>query len=173
VVKENQKTLLGSLQALDFSQSENASTTDCEHGRIEERKIEVISRTPNMDLSFPYIEQIFRLQRIRMDLCGKILSEEVVYGITSASRKKHSPQDLLAGIRGHWAIENCEHYVRDVTFHEDRCRIRLAKSAQLFSIFRNLCLNVLRLLGFSNIAKGIRTFAYGPKALAIRVLGVT
>lgn len=173
MVKENQKNLLNSLKSIDFANANKCSSVDRDHGRIEERDLEVIARTSLHNLSFPYVEQIFRIHRKRFTLEGEILSEELVYGVTSRSSKKLPPEQLLAGIRGHWLIENCEHYVKDVTFQEDRCRIRLKRNAQMFSIFRNLSINVLRKLGFKNIAKGVRTFTYGPKSLAIRALGIT
>jgi Transposase DDE domain len=49
---------------------------------------------------------------------------EVVYGITSLSPERGTPEQLLALVRGHWQIENKLHWVRDVTFDEDRSQVR-------------------------------------------------
>jgi hypothetical protein len=53
-------------------------------------------------------------------------SEEVVYLITNLSPLQASPGRLLHLIRGHWKIEHGLHYVRDVTFQEDRSHINFA-----------------------------------------------
>jgi predicted transposase YbfD/YdcC len=44
----------------------------------------------------------------------------VVYGVTSLPPERATPARLLELVRGHWAIENKSHWVRDVTFDEDR-----------------------------------------------------
>ncbi len=53
------------------------------------------------------------------------LSYEVVFGVTSLTANQASPNRLIQMVRDHWHIENRLHYVRDVTFHEDVCVIRL------------------------------------------------
>lgn len=125
-----------------------------------------------MDMSFPYVQQIFKLDRTRSNLDGSNPSAETVFGITSASASRLNADQLLQGIRGHWCIENSDHYVKDVTLGEDACRVRHPGSAQILSVFRNLTLNVLRVLEFTNIAEGVRNFAFGPKTLALRTLGI-
>ena len=47
-------------------------------------------------------------------------------------------------VREHWGIENSLHWVLDVSFHEDACRIRKDKGAQTFSVLRHIALNLLR-----------------------------
>ena len=49
--------------------------------------------------------------------------------------------------RTHWAIENRLHYVRDVTFDEDRCRVRAG--ARALAAIRNLVLHLIRSRGMS------------------------
>ena len=45
---------------------------------------------------------------------------------------------------GHWGIENALHWVLDVSFNEDACRIRKDKRAQTFSVLRHIAVNLLR-----------------------------
>ena len=60
--------------------------------------------------------------------------------------------------RGHWEIENRLHWVRDVTFDEDRCRIRKANGAQIMACLRNMAISIFRLLKFKFVTKAIRYF---------------
>jgi hypothetical protein len=50
----------------------------------------------------------------------------VVYAVTSLTFAQASPARLADLLRGHWAIENGLHWVRDVTFAEDRSQVRTA-----------------------------------------------
>jgi len=47
--------------------------------------------------------------------------------------------------RSHWAIENRLHHVRDVTFNEDRCRVRAG--ARPLATLRNLAITLIRRSG--------------------------
>ena len=51
---------------------------------------------------------------------------------------------LLNAIRTHWSIENSCHWVLDVAFDEDRCRIRKENGSQNFAILRRIALNLLK-----------------------------
>lgn len=63
---------------------------------------------------------------------------------------------MLELSRGHWAIENRLHWVRDVTFDEDRCRIRKGAGAQVMASLRNLAISLLRMAGARYIAPALR-----------------
>jgi len=78
---------------------------------------------------------------------------------------------LLDVARGHWGIENRSHYVRDVTFDEDRSKVRTKSDPRMMSTLRNLAIRVLRFLGYSNIAKATRQMMFKPH-LALKLIGV-
>ena len=78
-----------------------------------------------------------------------------MHGITSLTAWQANPADLLAGNRGHWGIENREHYVRDRTFDEDRSQVRTGSSPQFLATARNIAISLLRLAGCLNIAAGL------------------
>lgn len=84
---------------------------------------------------------------------------EIAYGLSSLSADRATPERLLELNRGHWEIENRVHYVRDVSFDEDRSRIRASTGARLMASIRNLVISIFRLLGFRYIPDGIRYFA--------------
>ena len=47
-------------------------------------------------------------------------------------------------VRQHWGIENSLHWVLDVSFREDDCRIRQDAGAQTMSVLRHIALNLIR-----------------------------
>ena len=61
-----------------------------------------------------------------------------------------SAEDFCKAIRGHWGIENRNHYVRDVTMNEDKSRIR--DNPNIFSMLKSFAINILRINEVSNIA---------------------
>ena len=52
-------------------------------------------------------------------------------------------QKLGESVRSHWGIENYLHWVLDVGFREDDCRIRKDNAPQNFAIIRHISLNLL------------------------------
>ena len=55
-----------------------------------------------------------------------------------------SAADFAALLRQHWHIENKLHWSLDVTFNEDRCRIRKDHAPENMAALRRLALNLLR-----------------------------
>lgn len=107
-------------------------------------------------LDFPYSQQVFRIERTTTKLDGTPMRHEVVFGITSLSATKATPSRLLALNRGHWGIENRLHWVRDVTFDEDRSQVRKGAGAQAMAALRNLAIGLLRRARATNIAAALR-----------------
>ena len=88
--------------------------------------------------------------------------------LPSLSRRKASSERLLTLSRGHWGIENRTHWVRDVTFDEDRCQIRTGSAPQVMAALRNMTISLLRLARKPNIAAALRRNAAHPdEALAL------
>lgn len=107
-----------------------------EHRRLETRTD--LSLIPD----WPGLAQVARVTRSRT--CGAETTEEVVYYITSLMRRQTSAQMLLKLVRGHWAIENRLHYVRDVTLGEDASRVRKGHALENLALFRNLAIGLCR-----------------------------
>jgi hypothetical protein len=91
---------------------------------------------------------------------------EIHYKVTSLAPEQAGAEDLLRVGRGHWAIENRLHYVRDVTLGEDASRIRSGSAPQAMAALRNTVLSVLRLAGATNCAAGLRAFGWQPERAA-------
>lgn len=69
---------------------------------------------------------------------------------------KETALSFYQRIRGYWGVENKVHYVRDVTFGEDKSRIRTFPLPQILASARNLAINLYRNAGFSNMAQAQR-----------------
>ena len=81
---------------------------------------------------------------------------EIAYGVTSLEKRRATAKQLLELSRGHWSIENKVHYVRDVTYDEDRCRIRSENGPRVMASIRNLAIAIVRMIGFRYVTDGIR-----------------
>ena len=130
-------------------------TVDKGHGRIEERFLWATTQVRNY-VDFPYLRQAIRIERRTTKLDGTPLRQEIAFGITSLSPTKAPPERLLTLNRGHWGIENKVHWVRDVTFDEDRSQIRKRTGAHMMATLRNFAISLLRLAGATNIAAALR-----------------
>lgn len=140
------------------------------HGRIETRSIRT-STELNAYIDFPYAQQVFFLHRFTTDLKGNELRSELSYGISSLSPEKAGPARLLKLNRNHWSIENSIHWVRDVTFDEDRSRVRKNGGPQVMATLRNVAISVLRMAGARYIAKGLRRCSW-DRNRAFRLIGL-
>jgi hypothetical protein len=125
------------------------------HGRIETRRLWASDQLAGY-LDFPYARQVFRLERTTTKLDGSLLRREVIFGITSLHQRKGPARRLLELNRGHWGIENRLHWVRDVTFDEDRSQVRKGAGLQVMAALRNLAIGLLRRAGAKNIAAALR-----------------
>ncbi len=151
--------------AKDF---ETTQTVNKGHGRIEQRTLTVSSQLRDF-LDWPYLEQVFQLERKFIFLKTGVVQEQVVYGFTSLSRDEIAPAQLLALIRSYWGIENGLHYRRDVTLHEDQTRMTKQNAGRIMACLNNLVLALLiGKLKFRYLPSARRYFAAFPsQALAL------
>ena len=141
-VKENQEKLYKNIQSLfapeypkpgfgkiqtDFQYAQKVNKG---HGRLEIRTIQT-SEMLNSYSGWPGLAQVYRLEREiqwwRSSKCYR-MSREIEFGITSLSRKKAGPTQLLEIRRAHWGIETGLHYRRDVTLKEDAVRMTVGNT---------------------------------------------
>ncbi|WP_199176390.1 transposase, partial [Actinomyces qiguomingii] len=79
----------------------------------------------------------------------------VVYLICSIPPEQAPPEQVAAWIQGHWAIENRLHWVRDVTYDEDRHQLRTGSGPQVMATLRNLAISLIRTIYDDPITTGI------------------
>ena len=104
------------------------------------------------------------MRRWRRARGGKIQTE-TVYALTDLDFDQVTPAQLAEIIRGHWAIENGVHHVRDVTFDEDRSQTRTGTSAQIMATFRNIAISLHRITGATTIAQATRAIMRRPERI--------
>jgi predicted transposase YbfD/YdcC len=130
------------------------------HGRVEQRTVKVV--TVATGIVFPHARQALQITRKTRRPTSKKWKTEVVYAVTSLAAEQATAADLATWVRGHQAIENRLHRVRDVTYDEDRSRVRTATGPRAMASLRNLALSILRIAGATNIAQTIRHHAWNP-----------
>ena len=113
-----------------------------------------------------------RIERRIVQVRTGVLRAEVVYGLTSLPPARASAVDLLGYNRAHWHIENRSHWVRDVTFDEDRSQVRVGSIPQVMAALRNTAIGLLRLAGATNLAAACRRNAAQPWE-ALSLLGLS
>jgi len=145
-VKGNQPTLLQDIRALFATRgaAHHCEVSPPDHGRIETRRIWCSSRL-NGYLAFPHVGQVFLIEREIIEKKSGRQSSEVALGLTSCTTEQASPATVLRHNRGHWSIENSCHHVLDMTWDEDRCRIRTGHGPENASRLRRFAISVLNL----------------------------
>lgn len=162
-VKGNRPTLLKALKTLPWATVPVGSTsTGHGHGRRSTRTIKVID-APALP-GWPQLTGLAQVAQLRRTItrAGK-KTIEVVYLVTSATHHHAPPAVLAAWINGHWTIENRLHWVRDVTFDENRSQVRTAHAPHIMATLRNTAITILRLAGWDNIAAALRHHARNPE----------
>lgn len=176
VVKNNQPQLrddMATVFALAPIATERrtvAETVDSGHGRIEQRRLETSDVLVGYS-DWPGLAQVFHLQRQVISKKTGVVREAAVFGVTSLAPKRADAAHLLALVRGHWHIENQSHWVRDVTFAEERSQVRCGNLPQVMAALRNTVIGLMRRAGETNMAAACRRFAAQP-TLALALIGV-
>ena len=175
IVKGNQPQLRADIE-LVFTlppagdRQDSARTLDIGHGRIEQRNLTTSEALLGYS-DWPALAQVFELGRHVITQKTGEERAEVVYGVTSLSPERATPERLLELVRGHWHIENKSHWVRDVTFDEDRSQVRCGNIPQVMAALRNTAIGLLRWAGHTNIAAACRRLAAQP-AQALALIGI-
>ena len=116
-------------------------TVDGDHGRLETRRYWSTS-----DIAWWGAKASWaKLQSIGMVAARRARGDTVQIDTRSllTSLPAHAVRFAHA-VRQHWGVENSLHWVLDVSFQEDACRIRKEKGAQTFAVLRHIAVNLLR-----------------------------
>jgi predicted transposase YbfD/YdcC len=161
LVKANQPALMAQVTAaLAGTDAEFAATTWTQEGKSHRRRERRSIRTAPADgIDWPAAAQVMRIRRDTGPTHGHWTAKEVAYAITSLPAVLAGPRHLATYARLHWAVENREHYVRDVTFREDAQKACTGNMPANLAALRNLVIGAFRKAGIANIAHARRYYA--------------
>ena len=155
-VKGNMPALHRQLRKLPWTAVPAVSSVSTDHGRRVRRTIKTALAPAWVE--FAGAAQVAQVRRTVTRKGKKTV--EVVYLITSSDA---DPATLAAWVRGHWHIENKLHWVRDVTYQEDKSLVRTGNAPRVMATLRSLAISLLRLDGHDNIAAANRHHARDPQ----------
>lgn len=151
-LKDNQGHLFEDVKLL-FDDLENSEykayafdynkTVDKNHGRLEIRECWTISDPEVLRhlRGFANWKKLMTVSRIRSQRqIGDEISCDDRFHIASITGAKR----VLSAVRSHWGIENGLHWVLDIAFDEDRCRLRKDHGPENFAVLRHIALNLLK-----------------------------
>jgi predicted transposase YbfD/YdcC len=121
-----------------------AVSRDRAHGRVEARRCLAIGDPTYLayvdpDGRWPNLQSVVLLESTRRD--GDAVTTEARHYLSSLPA---DAAQLAHVIRSHWGIENRLHWILDVIFREDHCRVRAGHAPQNLAILRHFALNLLR-----------------------------
>lgn len=148
-LKGNQPRLYG-LITQQFIPQQTICTLNKGHGRIEKRTVSTclfnLASSPWDSISTAIRVESQRITRDKQETETRYYISDLI----------EDANDFARRIRDYWGVENKVHYCKDVTLGEDKSRIRTEPLPQIWSIARNLTLNLYREAGFSNMAQAKR-----------------
>lgn len=161
-VKGNQATLLEDVRRhFKDRQEPDFEETDCDHGRIETRRIWTTTEL-NTYLDFPHVQQVYAVEREVVKKKTGEFSSDIAYCITSRPSEEADAQRLLRINRGHWSIESV-HNIIDWNFNEDRSCIRKGHGPENMTRLRRFAISLIKSKNVKSVAQKMRQLSFNTR----------
>jgi predicted transposase YbfD/YdcC len=142
-LREDVELFAAEQKANDFKNTEISrhETVDGDHGRIETRNYTVLHEVGWLQErhDWPGLKGVVMVETTRET--GDKIETETRFYITSLT---YTAEQLGPVVRSHWAIENSLHWVMDMTFRDDECRVRQGNAAANFTTIKHMAHNLTR-----------------------------
>ena len=142
-LQEDVKVFVAEQKAKDFADTtvSRHETVDGDHGRIETRRYTVIQDVGWLQErhDWPGLKGVVMVESARE--IGKKVERETRFYITSLVLLATAIGPM---IRHHWAIENSLHWVMDMVFRDDECRVRIENAPENFTTLKHIAHNLTR-----------------------------
>ena len=175
-LKENNSAVLRNLteffmdEGIDRKEFHYHKETNKGHGRLEIREIWTSTQMNEFfEKDWAGIAQVFMIRKKIKEKDEE--RREIMYGITSVSRKVADAMRLLDLNRKHWHVENRLHYRRDVTLGEDASQVRSRGAPEVIAALNGGILALMDFLGVKNVAKQMSHFCAQPREALQLLLG--
>lgn len=139
-------------------------TIDADHGRIETRRVTVVHDVAWLQErhAWPGLQGVVIVDSGR-EIGGREERETRYYLTSSAGPAKQ----LGPMVRDHWGVENGLHWVMDMTFRDDECRIRTEHAPENFVTIKHMAANIARKApGRDSLRLRLKTAAWDDDYLA-------
>jgi len=177
VVKRNQAELYEDIHTLfaepDWGPDDDRlsyTSHDHAHGRYETRTLTSSEQLWDY-LQWPGAQQVAQRICTRRRHFTDPATPTVTYAVTSLSRQQATPEQLEHLWRGHWGIENRNHYVRDETLGEDRCQVFAGQAPHALAALRSGVLALIRTRPWRCVPQALRHYNANPRD-ALLVIGL-
>ncbi|MGD9153213.1 MAG: ISAs1 family transposase [Gammaproteobacteria bacterium] len=146
-LKGNQGTLNEDIR-LFFKNKKKGFITETEHdkghGRIETRQCTVTENIAWLRERHPNWKNLNSIIEVKSqrEIKGEVAAE-IRYYISSLQA---NPEKILNAVRQHWGVENKLHWVLDISFNDDQCRIRKGNAPRNIAIIKKTTLNLLQII---------------------------
>lgn len=173
-VKENQAALLLQCEKLAATQTAIAKldASDKANGRLTSRRAKLFSIAPETMAprwQASGVSTLVAITRETFQISKQKNTMDTSYYISNRTIRAEdiaSSEDLVQAIQGHWGVES-NNWIRDVTFCEDKIKVKAGNQGQIMARLRGLAIELIRKTEIKNLQAAVERFMDSPQQLEL------